>query len=548
MAYKLIIADDEDIIRSGIMSVIDWDSLGFEAVADFDDGDVAMEYIRTNPVDVVLSDIRMSHVSGLQLAEYVHRYRPGTRVVLISGYKDFDYAKQAIRHHVASYITKPINFEEIYSLFRELKLDLDRERAEKSKEEDQAKRYKELLPLMQEQFLADLLLGVLRNAGEMDRRIRMLGMDMNVYDHPCFAVELEAVRLDEFLQGSWQQGRDGLKSALQHFLMGESDGIRYYPVMSHRKEMALLAVGPAEGGAGPGMAERVDRYLHDRREAIRQVLGLELQARMEGSWNSILEMAAHAGRKEPIAAAGAVAGYGLSETAACSALDFIRSGRLKKLADIRELFLPYVHTGDREAAGNLLDGYLKELEGLSSRHTLHFLTELFASLSLKLQAVGMDLWEQRIGDFSCYDLSPAPLAEKEKLREWCWEKLEGILAVMDRQRAAAGSWVLEKAEQYIRSNYQMDISLEDVAGQVFLSSAYFSQMFKEGKGINFSDYLVRIRMEKAMELLTHSQYKILEISQMVGYRSSKYFARSFKKAYGCTPTEYKMQFNRGGRA
>lgn len=138
--YRLVIADDEFTIRNGIAQIINWRELGFEVKGRFEDGREVIEYMKTQSADVIFTDVEMYEVSGLEVAKWVADNRPGVIVVMISGYKEFDYVKEALQVNVFDYILKPINPKEIEEVFRKIRQKLDKERAkerqmEKSTEE-----------------------------------------------------------------------------------------------------------------------------------------------------------------------------------------------------------------------------------------------------------------------------------------------------------------------------------------------------------------------------------------------------------------------------
>jgi len=127
--YSLIIIDDEEMIRNGLSRFGNWESLGFRVAATFEDGKEALEYLKETPVDVVLTDIRMAEVSGLDLAEEIAETRPETSVVIMSGYRDFDYARRAIQSSVYDYLLKPIEMETLFQTFQSLHTRITEERA-----------------------------------------------------------------------------------------------------------------------------------------------------------------------------------------------------------------------------------------------------------------------------------------------------------------------------------------------------------------------------------------------------------------------------------
>jgi len=148
--YKLIIVDDEEISRKGLASLLDWNSIGFEVISIFSDGKEAIEFLKINTIDVVLTDIKMNDISGIEMVRYLREMGNDVEVVFISAYKDFEYARNAIRYNVKHYLLKPIPLKEIIELFFQIKSDLDK----KSSTDPQD--YKRLL---HEKLLVDFISG-----------------------------------------------------------------------------------------------------------------------------------------------------------------------------------------------------------------------------------------------------------------------------------------------------------------------------------------------------------------------------------------------------
>lgn len=124
--YKLVITDDELEIRQGLRNYFPWESLGFEVVKDFSNGKELLEYVENHPVDVIISDIRMPFLSGIELAKTIYEKYPQITLIFLSGYRDFDYAKQAISYGVKHYIVKPTKYSELFEIFTKLKENLDK--------------------------------------------------------------------------------------------------------------------------------------------------------------------------------------------------------------------------------------------------------------------------------------------------------------------------------------------------------------------------------------------------------------------------------------
>ena len=157
--YRLVVVDDEQAIRRGMCNYIDWNAMDFEVVADFEDGKETIEYLNEHPVDVVLTDIEMAEVSGLELAKYIWQNKLPVKVVILSGYKEFEYARKAIEYNVEHYLLKPIRMDEMQNVFGKIKTELAEQKQLSEKEQEKAKDFKELLPELQEQFWVSLLVG-----------------------------------------------------------------------------------------------------------------------------------------------------------------------------------------------------------------------------------------------------------------------------------------------------------------------------------------------------------------------------------------------------
>ena len=180
--YSLVITEDDDIIREGLVSFINSADLGFKVVASFDDGEETIEYLSKNETDVVLTDIKMLKVSGIEVAEYVLENKLSTKVIFISAYEEFEFAQKALENGVEYYFVKPVDIELIYNYFSELKQKLDDERKLKNKLEE----YDEHLLCLQKSFIEDIISGRLRNILDIKQKAaRMrLGIDFET-SVPC---------------------------------------------------------------------------------------------------------------------------------------------------------------------------------------------------------------------------------------------------------------------------------------------------------------------------------------------------------------------------
>ena len=155
--YRIILVDDEEEVRKSIIRKIDWEAVGFSVAGDAENGEDALEKIEVLEPDVVLTDIRMPYMDGLTLAERLRQKYPSIKIVIFSGYDDFEYAKRAIKLNVAEYILKPVNVEELTAILKRIRANLDEEIELKRNVDRLRENYVKSLPILKEQFLMDLI-------------------------------------------------------------------------------------------------------------------------------------------------------------------------------------------------------------------------------------------------------------------------------------------------------------------------------------------------------------------------------------------------------
>ena len=168
--YRIILVDDEEEVRKSIIRKIDWQAVGFTVVGDAENGEDALEKIEALEPDVVLTDIRMPYMDGLTLAEKIRQRYPSMKIVIFSGYDDFDYAKRAIKLNVTEYILKPVNVEELSEILTRVKKNLDEEISQRRDAALLRESYQKSLPILRAVFLNDLVRGT-ADAGMIEEKL-----------------------------------------------------------------------------------------------------------------------------------------------------------------------------------------------------------------------------------------------------------------------------------------------------------------------------------------------------------------------------------------
>lgn len=483
--YRVIVVDDEPLIREGVSGYINDTSADFHVEAQLKDGQRALDYLRQNPVDVVITDIRMPNMTGVELAGRLYEEFPEIVVVIISGYREFEYARQAMQYQVQYYLLKPVNLSEIDETLAKIGQTL-REREHSRKQQEQLY---EINSLYMQEFLFDCFTGARSADADVLRR---LGLAERPESAVCAVVEADYKNCLGYIRDRWEYGRDNFCNVILNLLRGE---LRFYKVSEQDAVLLMVAVGE-ESAEFAGLLER---SMEQARSTFYEMSGLPLKLTVVKQMDSLL-----------------------------AALD-----KREGVSDMRpmELFknlLSHINAGDLEGASKLIERFFAALEGVP----IEYAHGLILNIVTRLLKSGR--YERLRDRYSAETVLTAEgLPELERICRSLFNELNCTPEEDDKAD------VIRQAKRFMDEHYSQDISLADVADAVFLSPAYFSRFFREHTGESFTDYLIRVRMEHAIELLRQRK-KITDIAQAVGYSSARYFTRAFKQYTGDTPKDYRI--------
>ena len=513
--YKMIIVDDEEAIREGLSRLIDWSEMGFEVEASFRDGKETIEYLKAQDADVVLTDIQMDDISGLEIAKFVYECKPYIKVVILSGFKEFNYAKKAIEYNVEHYLLKPTDLDELTKIFTDLRIKLDADRLEQTKSKLERERFNEMIPALKEQFFIDLYMGVLKDEKEIKKRLYLLGINMDVTNGPCRLIHVEIKDHEQFLQQSWIYGKEGFNGVIRNFFRGDNGDVSYYEVNRQDNKLMFIALLNRKNDMNEDLTVAND--LEKKKKDLNEIFHLEVLFRIDKKYESLQELS-----KRELE-------FSNKNDLFISNIEEIQSEKLK-------LFVSEINQGNLSEVKMMLQGFMEGISGMKLELQQLYCSNIFAVIYGKFAALGINLREvtgERF-DYRAVML----LSEFSQIQKWCENTITIIVKSISELNENSSNSIITKAREFVEKNYFKDISLDDLSEYVFLNPAYFSRLFKQCTGENFSDYLIHVRMKKSIELLKENRYRIYEICKKVGYKSSKYFIRLFKKYTGYTPKEY----------
>jgi two-component system, response regulator YesN len=520
--YKLVVVDDEGIIRKGMCNYIPWGEMGFKVVADFEDGKETIDYLSENPVDVILTDIEMAQVTGLKLASYVDENKLPVKVVILSGYKEFEYARKAVEYNVEYYLLKPIRLEEVQKVFGKIKTELDKVKIAEEISLVGQKKFEEMQPELKEQFWLNLLIGRISEKEQILKKSELLNLNLTL-DKPCAILD---VKLQENADNYFLQHENGnIWSLVHNIFIGDdiSENIKYYPIHLSSKIIKIIAVtGRKENETD--FYKRLKPQLEEKYRSVLKLLKLEIIITVEKVFENVSEMSQY--------------NYMFQIHIKDKPLrdDQLLAEDYKRLMDKYKLLMEIINDGEFEELDRVMDNVFLEIENLPLKQLKQLCINIYSMILNKFMKMGNSLWIYLNEKVNYQEISDVETIDDLKVK--FKNMLRDIIKVISDKQNDVSKRMVEQAILYMKKHYGEDLSLEYIADRFYLNSTYFSRLFKQYTGTTFIDYLIELRMEKAKELISLGKYKVYEISQIVGYKSEKYFFSIFKRYTGSSPAEY----------
>lgn len=533
---KVFLAEDEFIIREGIKNNIDWQAHGYEFCGEASDGELAFPLIQKTRPDILITDIKMPFVDGLALSRLVKKELPETEIIILSGYEEFDYAKEAIQIGVARYLLKPINGE---TLLQEIDSVAEIILGKQKEKEIREKYQKE----MEENSLRD----------QMDLFQHLVTGD-------CSMEELLSVadKLDLKIMAPWYSIVLLKIQSMKHDYEEYSGSI---VVVDERiaklaePEHVLIFDRALEGRAFLFKADSEDEllayqkeYLGDVKEVLSGYVNLRYFGGIGTPVNRLREIpasfedASHAFAHRYLVAESCILDSRLlMQEGAVEQEDFRISAVNLEQID-RTKMQEFLRTGDLDEVVYFVDEFFGKLDGgaMKSRIFRQYITmDAYFSIVDFLKGLGLQKDE-----IEAPDQDSSILQDEKSAMDYIVRILDKALVLREKKASSRYEDVVSEVIHYIENNYaQEELSLNLLASHVNFSPNHLSMIFSQQTGQTLIRYLTDYRMNRAKELLRCSSKKSSVISMEVGYKDPHYFSYLFKKTQGMTPTQY-----RGGRA
>jgi len=549
--YKLILVDDEHEVREGILKKIQWEKYGFSIVGEAENGREALELAEKTIPDVVITDIKMPFMDGIKLSEELRKRFPLTKVIILTGFDEFEYAQKAIRLNVVEYALKPIAADELVEILLKVKNLIDEERA--SKEDITALKdyYVKSLPILREKFLTTLVTSKLQYE-EIKEKAQNYNLDI-IGDG--FVVSI--VSLDYNFSKITQQ-KDREKELSKAYGEVDEKELVKVSILNMCNEIVIKN-------------ELGSVFFHEDRVVILTVLKQENSEQIISRTMSVLEeirLSAERYLKSTVTigvgtAISDITDINESYKSAVSALDYriiLGKNRIIWIEDIephigekiifdelKERALSSgIKVGTTEEIIEIIDNLFKEIiyiKGTFKDYQI-YLMEILTTITKVAKNSNVDIDDIFGRDYNLF-IELYKFNDIQKVKNWIKDISLKLSNYITRDRQDTVKLMVKQAKDYAKEKYSdSEITINKVCDHLHISPTYFSHIFKRDTKTTFINYLTQLRMEAAMELLRTTDKKTFEIAERVGYSEPNYFSYSFKKNFGISPSEYRNNYKK----
>jgi two-component system response regulator YesN len=528
--YSLLIVDDERWVRQGLVTTIDWLAEGIEVIGEMEDGEDALTFIQDQIPDIIITDIKMPRMDGLAFIEALKNANVPSKVIIISGYSEFSYAQKAMRLGAVDYVLKPIEETLILEVVRKCIEQIKREREDHDEFVQMSERVRESLPLARQRYVETLL-----NNGSASQQF-----SRTVWDRLNMQLDPNQIKVIMIKVYDWGVHEHNPK---EHYLLRHAIGNLAKETGKHVVKMITC---PLHDDIDTDLVILVSPYKendlgHEQAtwetliSACWRFLGIGINIGISKQ-SQITDLHASFQEAVQISAYAFYEGYGKVYDA--DLMKVPQSHQLPKYTQPNGWVTRFVHAvklSDDAALRTLIDELFAHLQMHKQKCSPHALrkglTSLFSEVEMKLEITyPSDLKEANksfvLPYFALSDL-------KDVLLTILLQFQPGDNTSGNRKR------FIELAVDYMEKHYTEPLTMNRVAEHLFLNPSYFSKIFHEKMGDTFSKYLIRLRVNRAKELLKDSTLKIYEVAEQVGYQDFRHFVKLFKEQEGMTPAQYR---------
>lgn len=530
----IVIIDDDSLVRRGIRMSIDWETIGCRVVGEASNGKAGLELIEKLHPQIALVDIKMPVMDGLELAKLLSESQPEVEVLILSGYSEFDYAREAMRAGVRNYLLKPVKAEELMGTVSEIKRDREKNQEAIRQLEEERKIMGENRELLRSHFLESVVsdTGLLQEE-ELYRRADELKC---VFTGPYYQVMM--IDIDDYSAVVPSACSSQLAQIHRKILQLFEKRFRAAGTANYflTRENYLCVIMNLEEKTEQILLEDCRNFQNQTKNLLNMTVTIALGDRK----TSVLEISDS--YTKAMSALKTKFYYGKNSLIEFCAIDLSQRGGTVDLREEEQELIDAVKTLDESRSLFLIDKIFTKMKNssLRSETAQNVIVSLVITVLKSTENLGVD-FQDVLGKNAniLEELNHCRIVEDMKL--WTESFAAKLISLIRAVHDYPYSYVVAAAMKYVSQHYSEEIKIEMLAELVHVTPNYFSRIWSRETGQRFIDYLNQYRIEKSKLLLQTKQYKTYEVAELCGYSNYKYFSTSFKKYENCSPKQYQEQ-------
>jgi two-component system response regulator YesN len=535
---RLIIVDDEMSTRTGLRDYIDWFSYGIEVAGEAADGESGYALYEKLRPDIVMTDIKMPKMDGIALAKRLRQADAGVKIVFISGYDDVEYLKSAMKMDAIDYILKPIDRKELGAVFSKIAKLADSEREQRELMNQMAAKLQQSVPLLKEKFLLRLITERDHHAVELERQIEFLELTMPLEaEYAVCVIAIDDRRL--LLEHMAQKDIELVSFSIQNICQETIDRSINGHVFEYRKGIFAVILS----------------FQTESEVELLYELLIDLKAKLDDFLIRIMNISASIGVGSPVRHLGQLHQSFIQAEDALQQKLFLGKN---KLIMIDQLDSPDAF--DYKMIREELDKFDALLKSAELAKINQFLEELTERMTRKRNATikyCQMIFHDIVAASSRFLAGIHAWTDRQEEQEAAVRETISSLETISEMKAAVQQYmasvaqsiydkkhkksrnVIEKIKAVIEARFHENLTIAQIADEVYLTTTYVCLIFKQETGFTLNEYVTKVRMDKAMELLKDSSHRLYDICYAIGYSEPGYFSKMFKRHTGLSPSEFR---------
>jgi two-component system response regulator YesN len=523
MSYKVFFVEDEVVTREGIRDNVDWQASGFEFCGEATDGEMALPLLRTARPDVLITDIKMPFMDGLQLSKLVRERMPWVKIVILSGHDEFEYAREAINLGVTEYLLKPVTVQKLQETLQKLAVQLDQEKKERENLHKLQEQVEENRVALRERLLLKLVVGAISPTEAIEKG-QMLGLDLVARYYLVVILKIELRdRSEQFDYDEYQRALDSVAA------LAEADPDVFF-LKKDFDDLILIIKGAAPDILEEErdlLVDEIRKMTADTRYQVTASAGA-VQTRIADICQSFVEALVNIQNRP-----------GENRIGENQVIERAELLKVDKAA-----VEDYLRCGTRDEFDAFFDAYIRPLGESALKSSLiknYVFVDVVLAAARLVNDLGGDI-DRVIPELNSIETVLSNIRTIEQLRDQACKILSSGLAFRDSQRSGQYKNLVRVAKEYMEQHFvDPELSLNEVASRVNLSASHFSVVFSQETCQTFKEYLTEIRIKRAKELLRTTSLRSADIAYRIGYNDPHYFSSVFKKNTGLSPIEFRTQ-------